>query len=452
MSMSEQSHSAGTHPGLFGRFLHSEVFGSVILLGCTLIALVWANSPWSDAYSHILHTKVGISWGGATHALTVHHWINDGLMVIFFFVVGLEIKRELLIGRLSSIKKAMMPVMAAVGGMVVPAMIYAVLNAGGDGARGWGVPMATDIAFSLGMLAVLGSRVPTSLKIFLTAAAIADDLGAVLVIALFYAETTRIAWLFVAMGFLAALYVVMRVLHIRRLGILLPLIFAIWIAVFASGIHATVAGILVALLVPIKPVAEPRRLLDLAEDRVRRLRGADPTAESMVFDHEQLEAAVEAEDAVHRMQPPGLRLEHYWHPVQAFLILPLFALANAGVRLDQGVFQAVASPVGLGIILGLFLGKQAGFMLFSWLAIRLGRADLPEGVTWMQFWGMSCLAGIGFTMSLFVTELAFTSESLIASAKIGILVASLVSAVAGYVVLHFTLPRQGRSAEDIHAG
>ena len=200
----------------------------------------------------------------------------------------------------------------------------------------------------------------------------------------------------------------MRVLQVRRLGILLSLIIAVWIAVFASGIHATVAGILVALLVPIKPTAEPRRLLDLAEDRLRRLRGAEPTAESMVLDHEQLEAVVEVEEAVRRMQPAGLRLEHYWHPVQAFLILPLFALANAGVRLDQGVVQAVASPVGLGIILGLFLGKQVGFMLFSWLAIRSGKADLPDGVTWPQFWGMSCLAGIGFTMSLFVSELAFT--------------------------------------------
>jgi Na+:H+ antiporter, NhaA family len=241
---------------------------------------------------------------------------------------------------------------------------------------------------------------------------------------------------------------VMRVLQVRRLGILLSLIIAVWIAVFVSGIHATVAGILVALLVPIKPVTEPRALLDLAEDRVRRLKGAGLTAESMVFDHERLEAVVEVEEAVRRMQPPGLRLEHYWHPIQAFLILPLFALANAGVRLDQGVLQAVASPVGLGIILGLFIGKQVGFMFSSWLAIRTGKAELPEGVTWTQFWGMSCLAGIGFTMSLFVSELAFASESLIASAKLGILAASVVSAIAGYLVLHCVLPRHPTPQED----
>lgn len=427
---------------LFDQFFRSQVGGSIALLACTVLALAWANSPWSDAYTHILHTQIGVSWGGTTHALSVHHWINDGLMVIFFFAVGLEIKRELILGHLSSAKKAILPVMAAVGGMIVPAVIYATLNTGTAGARGWGVPMATDIAFSLGMLAIFGSRVPIGLKVFLTAAAIADDLGAVLVIALFYTETVRLAWLLVALAFLGVLCFATRVMNIRRLGILLIPIVAIWIAVFASGIHATVAGILVALLVPVKPRAEPRALLELAEDRVRRLRIASPTAESVVLDEHQLECAVELEDAARRMQPAGLRLEHYWHPVQAFFILPLFALANAGVRLDQGLFEVLTTRVGLGIILGLFIGKQVGFMFLSWLAIRTGRADLPEGVTWPQFWGMSCLAGIGFTMSLFVTELAFRSESLIANAKLGILVASVISALAGYIVLQLVLPRR----------
>ncbi len=429
--------------GLFERFVHSEVSGSIILLVCTVVALVWANSPWADTYTHLLHTKIGVSWGDASYALSVHYWINDGLMVIFFFVVGLEIKRELLIGRLSSMKKAVLPAMAALGGMIVPALIYAIFNARGDGARGWGIPMATDIAFSLGMLAVLGKRVPVGLKVFLTAAAIADDLGAVVVIAIFYTETIRLAALVVALAALGVLFLVNRVLEIRRLGIVISVILVVWIAVFASGIHATVAGILVALLVPIKPTAEPRALLDAAEARLRRLREAAPTASSMVLEHDQLAVAVEMEQAARRLQPTGLRLEHYWHPVQAFFILPLFALANAGVRLDQGVVQAVASPVGLGIVLGLFLGKQAGFMLFSWLAIRAGKADLPEGVTWPQFWGMSLLAGIGFTMSLFVTELAFKSESLIATAKVGILVGSLISAIAGYAVLSMVLPKHG---------
>jgi len=256
------------------------------------------------------------------------------------------------------------------------------------------------------------------------------------VIALFYTEKIRLAWLLLALALLAVLYLAARVLRIRSLGILLSLIVGVWIAVFASGIHATVAGILVAMLVPVKPAAEPRRLLDLVEDQVRWLKGADVTAQSLIFDHQHLETVLEVEEAARRMQPAGLRLEHYWHPVQAFVILPLFALANAGVRVDQGLLQAVASPVGLGVVLGLFVGKQVGFMLFCWLAIRSGKAELPEGVAWKQIWGVSCLAGIGFTMSLFVSELAFTSEALITHAKLGILVASLVSAVTGYLVLH----------------
>lgn len=448
MSVSEHSHDPGKRRGLFERFLHSQVSGSIVLLACTAIALVWANSPWSESYFHILHTKIGLSWADSTFALSVHHWINDGLMVIFFFVVGLEIKREMLIGRLSSMKKAILPAMAALGGMVVPAAIYAILNTGGEGARGWGIPMATDIAFSLGMLAVLGKRVPLGLKVFLTAAAIADDLGAVVVIAMFYTETIRVASLVAALVLLAILFFVTRVLNVRRLVIVLILIFGVWIAVFTSGIHATVAGILVALLVPIRPTANPRGLLDLVADRAGRLRGSGPTSESMVLDQAQLEAAVDIEESARRMQPAGLRLEHYWHPVQAFFILPLFALANAGVRLDQGMWQAVTSPIGLGIILGLCLGKQIGFMLFSWVAIRSGKASLPDGVNWLQFWGMSCLAGIGFTMSLFVTELAFTSESLISTAKLGILVASLLSAVVGYLVLNAVLPRHVDSSSE----
>jgi Na+:H+ antiporter, NhaA family len=438
--VNSSSHRTETAPGLFERFVHSEVFGSFVLLLCTVVALIWANSPWSDVYANILHTKIGVSWGADAYALSVHHWINDGLMVIFFFVVGLEIKRELLVGHLSSPSKALLPLVAALGGMVVPAVIYGLLNVGTEGFRGWGVPMSTDIAFSLAMLAVFGKRVPVSLKVFLTAAAIADDLGAVLVIAIFYTETLRLAAIVVALVILAALYVAMHVLRIRRLGPLLMLIVAIWLAVFASGIHATVAGILVALLVPVKPTAEPRRLLDLLQERIRWLRGVEVTAKSMVFDGDQLAAVVEVEQAARRMQPVGLRLEHYWHPVQAYFILPLFALANAGVRLDGGVVSAIASPVGLGVILGLVVGKQIGFMLFSWLAIRFGGARLPEGAAWTQMWGVSCMAGIGFTMSLFVAELAFVSESLMASAKAGILVASVLAAVLGYGVLRFALP------------
>jgi len=442
------SEASSAQPGLFGRFLSSQVSGSVILLSCTLIALAWANSPWAETYFAILRTKIGISWGGATYALSVHHWINDGLMVFFFFVVGLEIKRELLVGHLSSTKKAILPVVAALGGMLVPAIIFTVFNAGGEGERGWGIPMATDIAFALGVLVVLGKRVPIELKVFLTAVAIADDLGAVVVIALFYTEAILLDWLLVGLALLALLYFVARVLRVGRLDILWALIISIWIAVFISGVHATVAGILVALIVPVKPTAEPRRLLDFVQDRIRWLGGNKVTSESMIFDHYQLEAVVQVEEAARRMQPAGLRLEQYWHPVQAILILPLFALANAGVGIDRGLFEALSSPVGMGVMLGLIVGKQVGIMLFCWLVIGSGKAELPNGVSWHQLWGVSCLTGIGFTMSLFVSELAFESATLIADAKLGTLVASIISAVVGFLVLRAALARNNGLAKE----
>jgi NhaA family Na+:H+ antiporter len=431
--------------GRFDWFLQGEVSGSIVLLACTVLALLWANSPWSASYFDLLHTQVGLSWGDAVFQLSVHGWINDGLMVIFFFVVGLEIKRELLIGHLSTPKKAILPVAAAFGGMVVPALIYAAFNAGKEGASGWGIPMATDIAFSLGVLAVLGRRVPISLKVFLTAAAIADDLGAVLVIALFYTANVRLIALVVAAVLLAALYFFTRVLRVRRLLFLLILIVAIWVCVFVSGIHATVAGILVALLVPVKPIAEPPAALRRIGELVGWLNEEKITRNSVVLNHEQLESLAEIEEHARDLQPSGLRFEHYWHPVQAFVILPLFALANAGVPLGEGVVSAITSPVGLGIALGLFLGKQTGFMLATWLAVRSGKAELPEGFRWLQFWGVSCLAGIGFTMSLFVSELAFSSEGLLATAKIAILAGSIVSACVGYAILNAVLPKEAPS-------
>lgn len=425
--------------GLGERFFHSEVIGSMLLLACTLAAMAWANSPWADLYDRILHAQIGLWWNKVHYSLSVHHWINDGLMAVFFFVVGLEIKRELAVGHLSSLKKASLPVMAAVGGMVIPALFYALFNAGKEGSRGWGVPMATDIAFSLGVLALLGKRVPTTLKVLLTAAAIADDMGAVAVIALAYTSKIQLAWLVLAGVLLVLLYLAAWPLRIRNIGVLLALAGAIWVAVFASGVHATVAGILVAMVVPVRPRAGMPQMIELAKSRLRRLAREEPTPESMMSSREQLETAVEIEEALRRMQPPGLRMERYLHPYQVFLILPLFALANAGVSLDQGAGAALASPVSMGIIFGLVLGKPVGFMLFGWLTVRTGGGALPEGVNWLQFLGMSCLAGIGFTMSLFVSDLAFASPTLTATAKLGILAASLLSAVAGYFLLRASL-------------
>ena len=431
-----------TFLGLFEEFVHSEVAGSVVLLACTVTALVWANSPWAESYFHILHTKIGLSWGSSTYALTLHHWINDGLMAIFFFVVGLEVKRELVVGHLSSVNKAIMPVAAALGGMVVPAAVYVAFNLGGEGSRGWGIPMATDIAFALGILAMFGRRVPIGLKVFLAAAAIADDIGAVLVIALFYTETIHVTALVVAAVFLSALFVATRMVKTRRLGVVLLLIFGVWVAVLASGVHATVAGILLAFLVPVRSGIEPGEFLKRARERITVLEESELTSESAIFDEQQLEAIVDLHEAAGDMAPPGLVLEHYIHPFQAFFVLPLFALANAGVAIGADVVEMITSPVGLGIIVGLVVGKQIGITLCSWLITKASSAAMPEGVTWPQIYGVGCLAGIGFTMSLFVSELAFKSEALVGEAKVGILVGSLISAVIGLIVLHKALPKE----------
>ena len=424
---------------LFQKFFQSEVSGSIVLLACTIVALAWANSPWAADYFRLAHTKIGLSWGDASFKLSLQHWVNDALMVIFFFVVGLEVKREIVVGQLSSMKKAILPISAAVGGMVVPAGLYLVLNAGGDGARGWGVPMATDIAFALGVLALFGSRAPLGLKVFLTALAIADDIGAVLVIALFYTE--RIWWGILAFAgiFLFLIFLAGR-LGIRRPGIYLLLAIGVWAAVLGSGIHATIAGVLVAMMVPVRAEIDPTRFLARARRRLDELAGSGLTQESMVSNRGQLRALDDLHHGTKDMIPAGIALEHSLHPIQSFFILPLFALFNAGVAIDGSVLKTLVSPVGLGIVVGLFLGKQIGVTLFSWIAVRTGYADLP-GITWPQIYGAGCLAGIGFTMSLFVAELAFKDAELLGQAKLGILAASLISGIVGYLILQRSLPK-----------
>ena len=429
----------------FFDFVHSEVSSSVVLLACTVVALAWANSPWAESYFDLLHLELGLSFGQWSFALTLHHWINDGLMVVFFFVVGLEIKRELVVGHLSSMRQAMLPVVAAAGGMLLPACIYAALNHDQPGAAGWGIPTATDIAFALGVLALLGSRVPIGLKVFLTAVAIADDIGAVLVIAVFY--TNQIAWqgLALAAVFLALLFLAIAVLRWRSPGVLALLVVGVWIGVFASGIHATIAGILIAFLVPVRAVIGPKEFLDVARRRLGHLADGELSRESMIADRDQLAAIEELYDAVADLRPPGLSLEQYFHPISAFVVLPLFALANAGVALGGDTRTLATSPVAMGVLLGLVFGKQIGVSLFSWLVVRSGAASLPEGVRWGQVFGASCLAGIGFTMALFVSDLAFNDEGLINAAKLGILSALLLSAACGYAVLQWVLPRRSKT-------
>jgi NhaA family Na+:H+ antiporter len=438
--MSERPGSPAGGGGTFATFFRSEAASSILLLAVTVSALAWANSPWSGAYDALLHAKLGVSWGGTTRALSLQHWVNDGLMALFFFVVGLEIKREVVVGQLSTIRSAALPVAAAAGGMLVPAILFAAVNAGGPGARGWGVPMAPDIAFALGVLALLGPRVPLGLKVFLTALAIADDLGAVLVISVFYTEQVRLGALLAAAGLLGLLHLAGR-LGVRRVGAYAVLVVGAWAATLASGVHATVAGVLVALLLPVGARIGPDAFLAAVRGSLSELEQARLTRTSMVLDKAQMAILEELHRATGDFLPPALVLEHYLHPVAAYAVLPLFALFNAGVRIDGSLAAALAAPASLGILLGLLLGKQAGITLACWLAVRLGKAELPEGVTLAQIHGASVLAGIGFTMSIFVAELAFADAALLASAKIGVLAASLLAGVVGYLVLRLQLRR-----------
>ena len=424
----------------FARFVRSETGGAVVLLTATVVALVWANSAWRDSYEHLVHTSVGVTLGAHAFSLTARHWVNDGLMAVFFFVVGLEIKREVAVGHLSSRRLAALPAAAALGGMLAPAAIYVAFNSGGPGAGGGGIPVATDIAFALGVLALLGTRVPVGLKVFLTALAIADDLGAVLVIALFYTEAIRWPALGLAALPLGLLFVMFRA-RIRRPEGMFIAVLAVWAAIFASGLHATVAGILVALMVPMTSPITPERFVEIARKRLPELEAEHVTRESLVRDRRRLDSVVELYEAAADLRPPGLTLERVLHPIQAYVILPLFALFNAGVAVDRDVLGVVATPIGLGVVLGLVIGKPIGVTLASWLAVRLGLAVLPEGVGWGAILALSCLAGIGFTMSLFIADLAFPSGPALDQAKVGILVGSLVAAVTGYWLLRAVLAR-----------
>jgi NhaA family Na+:H+ antiporter len=344
-------------------------------------------------------------------------------------------------GHLSTVRKASLPVAAAFGGMLVPALIYAWFNPSGDAAAGWGVPMATDIAFALGVLALFGARVPIGLKVFLTALAIADDLGAVLVIAIFYTRGIHWAGVLIAVAFLVAIALANR-RGIRHPVVYVALALGVWAGVFTSGIHATVAGVLVAMLVPVRAKAEPDEFLQTTEDRLAQLRGAPLTSDSMIEARWQLDVISDLRRAASEMRPPGLALEETFHGFVAYVVLPLFAFFNAGVAINGGFLSGLGEPVALGVVLGLVIGKQVGVFGFSWLAVRLGWAEQPEGVCWPHIYGGAAVAGIGFTMSLFVTELAFREHANLAAAKMGVLSASLIAALVGALVLHVVLPRR----------
>ena len=418
----------------FQDFAHKQSSGGTLLIAATVIALIWANSPWAEGYAALWHTKLSMGVGDFSLTKDLTHWINDGLMAVFFLVVGLEIKREVLVGELSSVRGAALPVAAAVGGAVVPALIYLAINAGTEGAAGWGIPMATDIAFALGVLALLGESAPVALKVFLTALAIVDDIVAVLVIALFY--TSEISWGALGVGavFLAAL-IVANVLGVGRTLLYAVLGVGLWVCFLLSGVHATIAGVLLALTVPTISFINPGAFLERGRYILDRFEKAGEKGENVLSNEERQAALHALNHAAYKLEPPLHELEHTLHPWVVFAIMPLFALANAGVQLGGGIADALTNPVALGIVAGLVVGKQLGITLFAWLAVKSGVSELPEGTRWRHVYGAGWLAGIGFTMSLFISDLAFSDGRLVDAAKLGILVASLIAGVVGWVIL-----------------
>lgn len=404
------------------RFLHTEAAGGILLLAATVIALVWANSPWKASYADLWHTELGVRIGEFSINEDLRGWVNDALMALFFFVVGMEIKRELVVGELATPRAALLPAVAAVGGMVVPAALYLVLNAGGEGSSGWGIPMATDIAFAAGVMALLGRRAPVGLKVLLLSLAIVDDIGAIVVIAFFYSSGLSLGWLAVALGGLLLIAALQRA-HVWYVPIYAVVGAGVWLATFESGVHATIAGVALGLLTPARPfLAEPEA--DEIADRLSP--ETDVTAEEVRVIGFQIRESVSVAE----------RLESLLHPWTGYVIVPVFALANAGIVLSaEGVGDAISSPVTLGIVLGLVVGKFVGVAGATWIACRTGLTPLPTGVTNQHVWGMAGLAGIGFTVSLFITGLAFDDTAIQDDAKLGVLAASAMAAVMGTVLL-----------------
>ena len=421
----------------FDEFIHRQTTSGMLLMGTAVIALILANGPLAVAYEHFIHTYIGISVGEWKLKMSLHHWINDGLMALFFFVVGLELKREILVGELAKIRNAALPIGAAIGGMVVPALIYFAINPDGDAARGWGIPMATDIAFAIGALALLAKRVPKALITFLVALAIVDDLGAVLVIAVFYTETIALVPLMAAGG-LFALLLMFNMSGIRKtLPYFIVAVF-LWYALMQSGVHATLAGILGALSVPAIPKYKPELFSDHVRDLMQRFDESHEPGVS-IMTNDKLRGVVQTlENGVHSVEAPLQRLEHIWHMPVAYLVIPIFALVNAGIPMEFGSLSDTFShPVLLGVTFGLVLGKFIGITGVCWIMLKLNIAELPKDTRFTQIAGVSLLAGIGFTMSIFVAQLGFAGhEELLLMAKTGILAASLLAGFAGFIWLY----------------
>lgn len=419
----------------FQIFAAHKLSGALLLLTATVVAVAWANSPWADFYHHWLQMKLVLSIGPFSLNKSVSHWINDGLMGLFFFVVGLEIKRELLAGELANPRKAALPVLAAVGGMVVPALIYFAFNGGGAFARGWGIPMATDIAFALGILALF--PVPVSLKIFLTALAIVDDIGAIIVVAVFYTDTIAMGSLLIG-ALLLTVSVGANVIGVRNPIAYFLIGLAIWVAFYKSGVHATFAGVLLAFTIPARSVINARQLHDWTRDLLRQLQDTGLPAHRSPLTNQQHHIVHSMEQLTDHATAPLQQLEHALMPFVTFAILPLFALTNAGVSLESEALFRLAEPMSLGIILGLVVGKPLGIWLFAWAGVKLRIAELPKGISLFHVASVGCMAGIGFTMSLFIATLAFEEAAMVEAAKTAVLAGSLLSTLAGSVILLVT--------------
>ncbi|MBL4636678.1 MAG: Na+/H+ antiporter NhaA [Kofleriaceae bacterium] len=420
------------------KFLHVQTSSGILLLLIAVVALIWANSPWASSYEELLHTPISLGFGEHFFARSLHFWINDILMVVFFFLVGLEVRREIFQGELSEPRRAALPVAAAIGGMLTPAAIFLFFNYGTPASGGWGMPMATDIAFALGVLALLGDRVPSALRVLLLAVAIIDDIGAILVIAIFYSSGVEIS------GFAIAGLAIAIIIIFQRIGVRNPYIYIapgvlLWAGVLLAGIHPTIAGVILGMLTPVRAWFGSDGFLAETDESLSKLRkkvadGQDP--HSLLPDLERINIA--RREAI----PPVIRIEAAIQPWVAFIIMPVFALANAGVSLGGlGEWSSESTGIALGVGLGLIVGKPLGILLFSWLAIRLGLAALPKAVSWSGILVVGCVAGIGFTMALFIGALAFSDPAMLAVAKLTVLCASAVAGILGLILGYRFLPK-----------
>jgi len=447
----------------FARFARLEASGGILLLAMTAIALIWANSGAADSYFNFFdgtklfvgHLEPPLEGAPAEpvtgdevgFAKTIGVWIDDALMGFFFLLVGLEIKREMVVGELSSPRKAALPIAAALGGMIVPAAIYAAINWGEPTIRGWGVPMATDIAFALGVLSLVGRSIPASLRVFLTSLAIVDDLGALLIIALFYTDDLAVNYLGLA-GAVTAVLIVLNLMHVRHPIVYMLISMPLWYFIYKSGVHATLTGVILAMTIPVTGRVEARRFIDATEIALDEFRKSDEPNRPIRANPTQLAAAIAIIRNCRQVLPPLNRIEHALIPWVAFFIVPVFALANAGVTLGEGTGQLVTSDVSIGIALGLLIGKPVGVVGFSWLALKLGIGSLPSGSSWRQLIGAGFLAGIGFTMALFIGGLAFVEPQNNDAAKIAVLGASAIAGIIGFVILLSAKGKPGEPAAD----